>query len=100
MSNHAEVLKSTAKSKQARLPSLHSSGKRRIDTALAQLSAPCPVCGETTGVRPEIVLIDDALIIHLSSLSVAGDQPQYLRQLPSGPSVERNYCESCKAFVS
>ena len=98
MPNQTGISQSKPKSKFARLPSRHSPGKRRTNTDLAATSEPFPICGGLSGVRPQLVLIDDALIIHLPGLSVAGDQPQYLRQLRRGPLVEWNYCDNCKVF--
>jgi hypothetical protein len=71
---------------------------------------PCPICGQTTTVRPKLVLIDeawipvpgkDARLEHISDLRVDAVEPQNLREPPLEQFIEGFYCDSCdKGFVS
>jgi hypothetical protein len=73
-------------------------------------SKPCPCCGEESGVRPKLLLIDgawapttgrDARLAYMADLRVDDVQDQEVREHPLEQVVDGFYCERCKkGFVS
>jgi len=70
----------------------------------------CPICGQTTAVRPKLVLIDeawvptpgkDARLEYFADLRVDAVQSQNLREPPLEQFIDGFYCDRCgKGFVS
>ena len=70
----------------------------------------CPICGETTTVRPKLVLIDEAWVpapgkderlAYFADLRVDDVQLEKLRDHPLEQFIDGFYCDRCnKGFVS
>jgi hypothetical protein len=70
----------------------------------------CPVCGESTAVRPKLLLIDeawvqtpgkDARLVFHADLRVDDVQPDAVRGRPLEQFIDGFYCDRCnKGFVS
>jgi hypothetical protein len=70
----------------------------------------CPLCGETSTVRPKLVLIDEAWVdapgkdvrvAHFADLRVDDVRLQDLREDPLEQFIDGFYCDRCKkGFVS
>jgi hypothetical protein len=69
----------------------------------------CPQCGTTSGLRPKLVLIDEAWVYspgkdprlaYLADLRVDDVQPDKLRPQPLEQFIDGYFCENCgQAFV-
>lgn len=70
----------------------------------------CPLCGETSTVRPKLVLIDEAWVpapgkdqrlMYFADLRVDDVKPENVREHPLQQFVDGFYCNRCKkGFVS
>jgi hypothetical protein len=70
----------------------------------------CPLCGETSSVRPKLVLVDEAWVpapgkdsrlAYFADLRVDDVQPQNVREHPLEQFIDGFYCYRCnKGFVS
>lgn len=70
----------------------------------------CPVCGQTSTVRPKLVLIDEAWVpapgkserlAYFADLRVDDVQPEKVRDHPLEQFIDGFYCDRCnKGFVS
>jgi hypothetical protein len=67
----------------------------------------CPRCGDTSSVRPKLLLIDAAWIsepgraAHFSCLRADDVKPEFLRESPLEQFVDGYYCDRCReGFVS
>jgi hypothetical protein len=70
----------------------------------------CPLCGDTSSLRPKLILIDEAWapapgkeprLAYFADLRADDVLPQYLRKGPIEQFVDGHYCDRCgKGFVS
>jgi hypothetical protein len=70
----------------------------------------CPICSETSGLRPKLMLIDEAWVpvpvkdprlAYFACLRVDDVEPQSVREYPLEQFVDGLYCDRCKkGFVS
>jgi hypothetical protein len=77
---------------------------------MVKLPEICPVCGETSTVRPKLVLIDEAWapapgkdphLAYFADLRVDDIQPERLLDHPLKQFIDGFYCDRCnKGFVS
>jgi hypothetical protein len=70
----------------------------------------CPVCGETSAVRPKLILIDEAWTndpskdpheVYFSYIRADDIRPEHLREHPFHQFIDGFYCDRCKkGFIS
>jgi hypothetical protein len=70
----------------------------------------CPACGESSAIRPKLLLIDeawvpapskDARLAYFADLRVDDVQPQNVHDRPLEQFIDGFYCDRCnKGFVS
>ena len=70
----------------------------------------CPLCGDASGIRPKLLLIDvawvpapgkDPRMKYFADLRADDVEPKHLKERPLEQFVEGYYCNSCgKGFVS
>ena len=78
--------------------------------AMIDQSEACPLCGDTSAVRPKLVLIDEAWVAapgkyprlkYFADLRVDDVRPENIRERPLEQFVDGFYCDRCKkGFVS
>jgi hypothetical protein len=71
---------------------------------------PCPVCNDTAGLRPKLLLIDEAWVpapgkdsrlAFVVNLRVDDLLPEHVKSAPLEQFVDGFYCEACKkGFVT
>lgn len=83
---------------------------REIIAIVTSQTEPCPLCGQTSGVHPKLILIDEGWVqkpgrdpreVYFADLRVDDVQPQNLREHPLEQFIDGFYCDRCKSgFVS